>query len=169
MRHYPLLFIVLALGFSACTPPKPATPVASVVRQTIEADFDTVRDDVKNAILAKGLVIDNTSYIAKMLDRTGKDVGSTKAIYADGRGEAFSFCSATISRKTMEADAHNMAFCPYTIVVYSTAAEPKKVHVAYRRPVNNEGSEAAKASLKDVETLLDGIVREATKQPAPAK
>jgi uncharacterized protein (DUF302 family) len=156
-----LLILSSVVLIAACTPPKPATPATSVVRYSAEAEFENVRDDLQNAIIAKGLVIDNTSHIAKMLERTGKDVGSTKPVFAEDRGQAFSFCSATTSRKTMEADAHNIAFCPYSLAVYSTVTEPKKVYVAYRRPVLTEGSETAKASLKEVETLLDGIAREA--------
>jgi uncharacterized protein (DUF302 family) len=168
MRYTLLILSTVAL-IAACTPPKPATPATSVVRYSVEGEFDSVRDDLQNAIIAKGLVIDNTSYIAKMLERTGKDVGSTKALYTENHGQAFSFCSATISRKTMEADVHNMAFCPYSLVVYSSVAEPKKVYVAYRRPVLAEGSEAAKASLKEVETLLDSIARDGLRLKETAK
>ena len=156
------ILLISAVVFAAgCTPPQPATTGSSVVRYSADAKFDTVRDDLQHAILAKGLVIDNTAYIATMLDRTRKDVGSSTVIYADGNGQAFSFCSAVLSRKTMEADAHNIAFCPYSIVVYSTAAEPGKVYVAYRRPTLAEGSEAARNALKEVETLLDAIARDA--------
>jgi len=161
MRYTLLILSAVAL-VAACTQPKPAASAASsVVSYSAEAVFDTVRDELHDAILAKGLVIDNTQFIAKMLERTGKDVGSSKPIFTEGRGQAFSFCSAVISRKTMEADVHNIAFCPYTLVVYNTVAEPKKVYVAYRRPALNEGSDAAKAALKEVETLLDGIARDA--------
>lgn len=163
-----MLFLAAAVLIAACTPPQPGTSPAPVVRYSADAKFDTVRDNLQDAIVARGLVIDNTSYVARMLDRTGKDVGSTKAIYADGQGQAFSFCSAVISRKTMEADPHNMVFCPYTLVLYRTAAEPGKVYVAYRRPIPTDGSEAARAALKDVETLLDGIAREALNLGAPA-
>src|SRR4030066_1458139 len=125
-----LLILFAVMLIAACPPPKPATPATSVVRYSVEGEFDSVRDDLQNAIIAKGLVIDNTSYIAKMLERTGKDGGSTKAIYTENHGQAFSFCSATTSRKTMEADAHNMAFCPYSLGVHRTGADPKKVYVA---------------------------------------
>lgn len=155
-----ILLLSAAALTAACTAPQPSATGSPVVRYSAEAKYETVRDDLKEAILAKGLVIDNISYVARMLDRTGKDVGSTKVIYADGQGEAYSFCSAVISRKTMEADPHNMAFCPYTLVVYSTAAEPRKTHVAYRRPVS-DGSEASRAALREVEALLDGIARQA--------
>ena len=166
--HKTLLILAATALATACAPPQPGATPAPVVRYGVDAKFDSVRDDLQEAIVAKGLVIDNTSFIAKMLDRTGKDVGSTKAVYAEGQGQAFSFCSAVLSRKTMEADPHNMVFCPYTLVVYSPAAEPGKVYVAYRRPVLPDGSEATRAALKDVETLLDGIARDALGLGAPA-
>jgi uncharacterized protein (DUF302 family) len=123
------------------------------------AKFDDVREDLKLAIEGKGLVIDHESFVGRMLERTGKDVGSPRKLYADAR--AFVFCSAALSRKTMEADPANAALCPYSIMVYATAADPGTVRVAYRRPWRPDGSAASKASLKDVEALLDAIAREA--------
>ena len=128
-----------------------------VVTYSKHAKFEDVRDDLKIAIEGKGLVIDYHSFINKMIERTGKDVGSTRKIYADA--QAFVFCSAALSRKMMEADPANAAMCPYSITVYATAQEPDKVHVAYRRPWRPEGSAASKAALRDVEALLDGIAR----------
>ena len=51
--------------------------------------------------------------------------------FTDGRGQAFSFCNATISRKTMEADAHNIAFCPYACGLQHRGRAQKCM--AYRR------------------------------------
>jgi len=130
-----------------------------IVTYSKAAKFDDVRDDLKLAIEAKGLVIDYESYINKMLERTGKDVGSTRSIYADA--QAFVFCSALLSRRTMEADPANIAQCPYSMVVYATADAPQQVHVAYRRPWRPDGSAASKAALREVERLLDGIARKA--------
>jgi uncharacterized protein (DUF302 family) len=130
-----------------------------VVTYSKRAKFDDVRDDLKLAIEGKGLVIDYHSFVNRMLERTGKDVGSARKLYADA--QAFVFCSAVLSRKTMEADAANAALCPYSIMVYATAQDPGTVHVAYRRPWRPDGSAASKAALKEVETLLDGIAREA--------
>jgi hypothetical protein len=76
-------------------------------------------------------------------------------------GRGLSFCSSVISRKTMEADPHNILFCPYTIALYTTVGEPKKVYLAFRRPQRADDSAASKAALKEVEALLDGIAREA--------
>ena len=130
-----------------------------VVSYSKRAKFDDVRDDLRAAIEGKGLVIDYQSFVNRMLERTGKDVGSAKKLYADA--QAFVFCSAALSRKTMEADAANAALCPYSIMVYATAQDPGTVHVAYRRPWRPDGSAASKAALKEVERLLDGIAREA--------
>jgi uncharacterized protein (DUF302 family) len=130
-----------------------------VVSYSKRAKFDDVRDDLKAAIEGKGLVIDYQSFVNRMLERTGKDVGSAKKLYADA--QAFVFCSAALSRKTMEADPANAALCPYSIMVYATAQDPGTVHVAYRRPWRPDGSAASKAALKDVERLLDGIAKEA--------
>jgi uncharacterized protein (DUF302 family) len=130
-----------------------------VVTYSKRAKFDDVRDDLKAAIEGKGLVIDYQSFVNRMLERTGKDVGSAKKLYADA--QAFVFCSAALSRKTMEADPANAALCPYSIMVYATAQDPGTVHVAYRRPWRPDGSAASKAALKEVERLLDGIAKEA--------
>jgi uncharacterized protein (DUF302 family) len=130
-----------------------------VVTYSKRAKFDDVRDDLQAAIEGKGLVIDYQSFVGRMLERTGKDVGSARKLYADA--QAFVFCSAVLSRKTMEADLANAALCPYSIMVYATAQDPGTVHVAYRRPWRPDGSAASKAALKEVEALLDGIAREA--------
>jgi len=137
-----------------------------IVRYTADAKFENARDDLVNAITSRGLVIEHNSHVAKMLDRTGKDLGTTKAIYGDDQGQTFSFCSAVLSRKTMEADPNNLVFCPYTIALYSTLAEPKKVNIAYRRPVRTDDSPASEVALKEVAALLDSIAREALNLPA---
>jgi hypothetical protein len=166
MARY-LAFLFPLLSLAACSPseppakPAPAEPVEYIKHYTVEAKYDNVKEDIVLAITNRGLVVDHISHIAKMLDRTGKDLGLTKTMYGEDQGQAFSFCSAVISRKTMEADPHNIGYCPYTIVVYSTLDDPGKIHVAYQRPLSAGGSEASQASLKAVEDLLDGIVREA--------
>ncbi len=130
-----------------------------LVTYSKRAKFEDVRDDLKLAIEGKGLVIDYQSYVNRMLERTGKDVGSAHKLYADA--QAFVFCSAALSRKTMEADPANVALCPYSIMVYETTKEPGKVYVSYRRPWRPDGAAASKAALAEVDKLLDGIAREA--------
>lgn len=119
----------------------------AVVRHSAKARFEDVRDDLKLAIAGKGLVVDYESFINRMLERTGKDVGSSRKLYRDA--QAFVFCSAALSRRTMEADPANIAFCPYSIIVYETVQEPGRIHVTFQR------------SLPEVDALLDDIAREA--------
>jgi uncharacterized protein (DUF302 family) len=125
---------------------------------TTQGKFDTVREDVEIAITGRGLVLDYVSHIGAMLERTGKDIGATKKVF--DKAESLLFCSASVSRHTMEADPANIVFCPYSIVIYTLPQDPKTVYVGYRRPVST-AAEPSKAALKEAEDLLDGIVREA--------
>ena len=130
-----------------------------IVTYSKAAKFEDVREDLKLAIEGKGLVIDYESFVNRMLERTGKDVGSARKLYADA--QAFVFCSAALSRKTMEADPANVALCPYSIVVHATADEPDKVFVSYRSPLRPDSNVRSQAALREVDRLLDGIAREA--------
>lgn len=150
--------LALALSAALAIPAFAADP-HPVVGYSKQAKFDDVRDDLKAAIEARGLVVDYHSFVNRMLERTGADTGSTRKLYADA--QAFVFCSAVLSRKTMEADPANVSLCPYSMVVYATAQEPGRVHVTYRRPWRPDGSPASKAAVKEVEALLDAIAREA--------
>jgi hypothetical protein len=120
---------------------------SDVVRYRVSGDFDLVKEDLVLAIQGKGLVIDYTAHIGEMLERTGKDLGATQRLYH--KAHALQFCSAAVSRRTMEADPANIAYCPYVITLYALPKDPKTVHIAYRR------------GLPEVDKLLDAIVREA--------
>ena len=85
------------------------------------------------------------------------DVGSEIEVF--GEAEAFEFCSSVFSRKMMEADRHNIVFCPYVIAVYTLPSKAARVYLSYRRP-QLVGSEASKQSLREVEGLLDEIIKE---------
>ena len=121
--------------------------------------FNDVKENVENAIINRGFVIDYHGFVGNMLKRTGKDVGSAKLLYKDA--EFYQFCSATLSRKALEADPRNIGYCPYVVVVYETASNPGTVHVGYRH-LPQVGSEASKKALAAVDKVLDEIAREAT-------
>ena len=132
-------------------------PVRNEYRVTykVQSTFQEVKSLVSESIKGQGLVINNISHIGSMLSRTGKDLGFSKQVYVEA--EALEFCSATVSRAMMEADAHNIIYCPYIIAIYVIPAEPKTVYVSYRRP-DVIGDEKGKKSLQAVETLLDKII-----------
>ncbi len=154
-----LIALTLACGlFAGGISIAAAADTAHLKLYTTKGSFDDVRQDVEIAITNRGLVVDHVSHISDMLERTGKDLGLPGNIF--GKAESLQFCSATVSRRMMQADPANIVFCPYGIVVYTLPKDPKTVYVGYRRP-ELVGSEASKASLKAVEELLDGIVKEA--------
>ena len=130
-----------------------------VVRST-RGEYKEVKERVLHAIENRGLVLNYTARIGAMLDRTGKDIGAARQVYADA--ELFEFCSAKLSRETMEADPRNIVFCPYGIAVYTLPKEPGRVYVAYRRQGAPGAGRSAKA-LQAVDRFLADIVAEALK------
>jgi uncharacterized protein (DUF302 family) len=119
-----------------------------VVTHTFQGSFDDATFAVENAIINHGLVIDSVSHVGEMLARTKDDVGGGKDLFENA--DLYQFCSALISRKVMEADIRNIAYCPYRIFVFS---KDGVVTIGY--PGMPEGP------MKEVEALLDSIVREA--------
>ena len=98
-----------------------AEPGGDMKIVAIEGAFEDVSEFVADAIVNRGLVIDYRGYIGRMLKRTGADAGSAKPLYRDA--QFFQFCSAVWSRRTMEADPRNIAYCPYVVFVYELAAK----------------------------------------------
>lgn len=123
----------------------------SAVTYSVDQDYDDVTFGLESAITDRGLVIDAVSHVGDMLERTKADVGSDVTIF--DKAEIYSFCSAAISRKVMEADPMNLQFCPYGIFVMQLPGEEGKTTIGYR--VMPEGP------MKEVEMLLDGIVKDA--------
>lgn len=126
--------------------------------RTTKGEFEEVKQRVVLAIENRGLVLNYTARVGDMLERTGKDIGRGRQVYA--KAEVLEFCSAKLSRDTMEADPRNLVFCPYAIAVYALPQEPGKVHVGYRK-LGASGSGPSPKALRAVEKLMDGIVREA--------
>lgn len=161
--------LATALLLGGCDKPEPvassqpasnetAAPASSyMAHYTVEGSFEFIRDDVRNAIIERGIKINNVSHIGNMLARTADDVGASKQVFAEA--EAIEFCSSTISRAMMEADPHNIVFCPYIITVYTLPEQPDTVHIAYRHP-ELVGDEASRQSLQAVEDLLAAIVKQ---------
>lgn len=126
-----------------------ASAQSATFYSTSEA-FDDVSFAVESAIIDLGLVVDNVSHVGDMLNRTGEDVGSTKELY--DAADVYTFCSATVSRKVMEAHPMNIVYCPYSIFVAQLTGSDEVV-VGYQDYPENE--------MQLVEDLLDDIVRDA--------
>ena len=151
--------LVCAAIIGLAVMPSASQPAASdIVIHSIKAQFADVKDRVQMAIENRGLVINYTAHVGDMLDRTGKDLGRGRRVY--DQAEVLEFCSAGLSRDTMEADPRNIAFCPYAIAIYVLPGEAGKVYVSYRKPSTLGSAQSVKA-LQAVAKLLDEIVREA--------
>lgn len=116
---------------------------------TTEDSFDDVTFGLENAILDQGLVIDSVSHTGDMLERTKADVGSDVTIFT--KADIYSFCSAALSRKVMEADPMNVQFCPYDIFVAQRPGE--QVMIGYRPFPQGE--------MQEIQQLVDSIARAA--------
>jgi len=136
--------LAAVLGLAAAS----AATAQEVTTYDFEGSFDDATFAVENAIIGQGLVIDYTSHVGDMLNRTAEDVGSDVRIY--DAADIFIFCSATVSREVMEADPMNIAHCPYGIFVTDKGGE---VEVGYRNMPEGE--------MQKVQALLDEIVQEA--------
>lgn len=141
------LIVLFALFLGAST----ALAEEWMVRQEIAGNFEDARESLVMAIENRGLVVNYTSHIADMLQRTGTDIGATRQIF--GKAEIIEFCSAGLSRKMMEADPHNIVLCPFALSIYTLPGEPNTTWIAYRKPM---GSAA-----QLVEPLLREIAAEA--------
>lgn len=123
------------------------------VRQlTSKSSFADVVSNVEDAIINRGYVLDYRGRLGDMLKRTERDVGGTKDIYKNA--EFLQFCSAVLSRKAMEADPKNIAYCPYVIFVYETENDKGAVNLGYRKLPAGEHRDA-------INTLLEQIATEA--------
>ena len=112
--------------------------------------FDDATFAVESTIVGRGLVIDYTSHVGDMLERTREDVGSDVVLFTNAN--IYLFCSAAISRVAMEADWQNIANCPYGIQVIERPGEEVVVGYVHRDV----------ESMAVVNDLLAGIVAEAT-------
>ncbi|MCF7698924.1 DUF302 domain-containing protein [Loktanella sp. M215] len=113
-----------------------------------DGSFDDATFGVESAIVGRGLVVDWVSHVGEMLERTKADVGSDVTIFDNA--DIYMFCSATLSRKVMEADSKNIAYCPYGVFV---TEKDGAVQVGYRHQPDG--------AMQEVQTLLDDIAREA--------
>lgn len=125
-----------------------------------KAAFADVRDELEDAIINRGYVIEHNGFIGDMLARTAKDTGAGGSPYADA--QYFVFCSATLSARMMNADPRNIGYCPYVVFVYELASEPGMVHAGYRK-LNRTGSDASEEAIEAINAMLDELVREAVK------
>lgn len=132
-----------------------ALPFSALAQEVItypfEGSFDDATFAVESEIVGRGLVIDYVSHVGAMLERTRADVGSDVVLF--DAANSYLFCSATVSRKVMEADPMNLAHCPYAVFVADRDGE---VMVGYRTFPDGP--------MQEVQALLDEIARASVEQ-----
>lgn len=169
MKHYPLIFVILLLAINShadtynvkTSSDKSQNSLAPEIKRTaVTGEFADVKAFLISAIEERGIKISTILHIGDMLQRTGEAVGDNTPIYK--QAEAIEFCSATLSREMMQADPHNIVFCPFSILIYELADSPGTTYLAYRRPFyhvdgKNDSSQSA------IDALLSGIIDDAAK------
>jgi hypothetical protein len=162
MRTFLVMVLGLMLSAGSVMAGAPGSDVKSrnyMTTHVIKDEFVYVRDALKMAIADRGIKINGVNHIGKMLHRTAAATGGTKKVFKIA--EAYNFCSSILSRKMMEADPHNIAFCPYIMTIYELNDEPGVVYLSYRKPLI-VGNQKSRDALKEVGDLLDGIAKDVT-------
>jgi uncharacterized protein (DUF302 family) len=149
--------MIIAGAAAACVQAAPAFAAGDdVFTVTTDVPFEDAAQAVNDAIINKGYAVDYHGYVGDMLKRTAEDVGAEKQLYKDA--EFFTFCSAVLSRKAMEADIGDIAYCPYVVFVYEDAATPGKVTIGHRKLPKGDARDEVNAVLDDiVKTASDGF------------
>tara|TARA_B100000949_G_C14256969_1_gene440950 strand:+ start:1099 stop:1572 length:474 start_codon:yes stop_codon:yes gene_type:complete len=147
----------LALAATIAVQAGPALSAGDdVFTVTTDVPFEDAAQAVNDAIVNKGYKVDYHGYVGDMLKRTAEDVGAEKSLYEDA--EIFTFCSAVLSRKAMEAEIGDIAYCPYVVFVYEEAAKPGTVTIGHRKLPEGGARDEINAVLDEiVTTASDGF------------
>jgi uncharacterized protein (DUF302 family) len=127
--------------------------------------FEDVRDDVKDAIINRGFVIDFVGHFNAMLERTAEAADSVTPLGARSpytNAEYLQFCPAKLTHEAVRASPFAIANCPISIFVYEAASDPGKITVGYRLPPATPVS-ALRQVYDKLTAVLDEIAVEATK------
>lgn len=133
---------------------------AGITSKTKNGAYEDVMQDLQDAIINKGFVIDYIGNVDDMLKRTGGTVGSESPYLA---AKYLHFCSAQLTHAAVEADPLNLAVCPYVVFVYEAKAQPGTIVVGYR-DMPNGANEASTSAIDEIEKLLDEVIAEATSE-----
>lgn len=155
--------VLLAAAFMTAIASPMAYADEGLKELTRTGNFAEVRDDVKNAIINRGYVVDYVGQFNKMLERTSEAVGSVteagaKSPYKDA--EFMQFCAAKFTHEAISANPQNIVNCPYVVYVYELTAKPGLIHIGYRVPVSGPSKIARKAVSK-IDSMLNDIITEA--------
>jgi len=150
-----LVCCVVFTFLGLCTTPVLADS-QSIVTTRIKGNFHNVSENIRMAIIGKGINISHVLPASQMLNRTGTAFGYKNNVYTNA--ETFEFCSARMSQKLSRLDPDNIVLCPFTISVYVIKEEPDIVRISYRIPAGKPGAEKI---IKEIVMLISGIIDDA--------
>lgn len=149
----------VAALFAVCAGLGVSTALAAgddVSTRVTEQTFEEAVQSASDAILNRGYKIDYTGFIGNMLERTAEDVGATETIYKGA--QFFTFCSAVVSRKVMEAEPADIAYCPYVVFVYERADSDEGVTIGFRQlPAGGVRDEVNTMLTEIIDSAADGF------------
>lgn len=152
-------FLKAALVTSAiCVLPAAWVQGASNIEYSVEAAFEDISIDIDNAIANRGFVVDYKGHVGDMLNRTAADVGSDVNVFI--HADTWQFCSSVLSRKMMEINPSNIAYCPYIVYAYELTNQPGTIVVGFRKHETEDA--ASKEIFNTIDGHLEAIVKEAT-------
>ena len=127
-----VLALCLVLGL-ASVPPTRASDDLGFRVYTKAGKFADVRDDLQDAIVKRGFVIDYVGHFNQMLERTAT---AAQSVTKDGskspylEAQYLQFCPSELTHAAISASPFSIANCPVAVFVYELKAEPSKVHAA---------------------------------------
>jgi hypothetical protein len=130
-----------------------------------KAVFEDVLDNVKEAIINRGYVIDYVGHFNAMLERTAE---ATSSVTEAGRKSPYrnaqylQFCPSKLTHEAVSASLFSIANCPIAIFVFEAAYEPGKISVGFRLPVASPSKRVNDVNAK-LTALLTSIAADATK------
>jgi uncharacterized protein (DUF302 family) len=151
-----IIKMLVTVGLMVCLFITSAMALDGVETRQINGSFEDVYFDLKNSTVDEGLVIESILHVSDILHRAGMDAGSTKAVYLNG--QTLGFCSASLSRAAVNADPHNLTFCPYSIFIFEVTDTPNIITVGYRKLTGATNAQSKK-TLGSINKLLDSIVK----------
>lgn len=102
-----------------------------VVSRVVEAgDFRSTHEALVEAVEAEGLIVGAVIPFGRMLDRTAGALEAEMNPLVEA--EIVQFCSAGLAWQMVVEDPGQIAFCPLSVAIYVTAAEPGRVTMVYR-------------------------------------
>ena len=126
--------------------------------KTVDGEFETVFQDLQDAVINRGLSIVYLGHIDKMLERTASAAADGAASpYLSAR--YFQFCNSSLTHESLRADPRNIAMCPFLVFAYETTSEPGRIAIGYRAPDLAPGDASETVGVK-VHAYLAEIIQQ---------